>query len=241
VTLTIGVLGGMGPEASADFYRRITVRTLAARDQEHLHVIVDSDPSVPDRSARLRGEGPDPVPVLQTMARRLTAAGAELLVMACNTAHAFHAEVASSVDVPVVDWVGETARSVAGQHPRGTRIGVLATDGTLASGLYQDALAARGLRASVPDPEQQANLMRLIYGPEGVKARPDNRDSLSAEVREIAEELNRNGAAALLLACTELSVLFALRPTWSAPVHDAADLVARWVVTTAGGVIRPAI
>lgn len=85
MTLTVGVLGGMGPEASADFYRRITARTLAARDQDHLHVIVDSDPSIPDRTAYLRGEGPDPRPALTAAARRLAAAGAELLVMACKT------------------------------------------------------------------------------------------------------------------------------------------------------------
>jgi aspartate racemase len=239
--LTIGVLGGMGPEASADFYRRITVRTLAKRDQDHLHVIVDSDPSVPDRTAHLLGEGPDPVPILQTMARRLAAAGAELLVMACNTAHAFYPEVAGSVDVPLVDWIGETARSVAGQHPKGTQIGVLATDGTLASGLYQDALAACGVHMAVPDPAKQAELMRVIYGTDGVKARTGNRDSLVLAVRAIAEELNRKGAAGTLLACTELSVLFPYPPAWSAPVHDAADLVAGRVVTMAGGVARPAI
>jgi aspartate racemase len=175
------------------------------------------------------------------MARRLVAAGAELLVMACNTAHAFQAEVAGSVDVPLVDWIGEAAGSVAGQHPSGARIAVLATDGTLATGLYQDALAARGLRAVLPDPAQQGELMRVIYGPEGVKAGTGDHDSLSREVRAIAEELYRTGSAATLLACTELSVLFPYRPTWSAPVHDAADLVAGRVVTLAGGVARPAI
>lgn len=239
MTLTIGVLGGMGPEASADFYRRITVRTLAERDQDHLHVIVDSDPSVPDRTAFLQGAGPDPVPALESMARRLVTAGAGLLVMACNTAHAFHEEVARSVDVPLVNWVVEAAGAVAARHAGGGRIGVLATTGTLGSGLYQDALAACGLQAVVPDRVQQAELMAVIYGPGGVKAGGTDRDPARERVRAVAENLARSGAAASLLACTELSCLFPDPPAWSSPVHDAADLVAERVITLAGGTVRP--
>lgn len=240
MTLTVGVLGGMGPEASADFYRRITEHTLASKDQEHLHVIVDSDPSVPDRTAYLRSRGPDPTPVLVSMARRLAAAGAELLVMACNSAHAFYTQVAASVEVPVVDWVAEAARSVAAGRTPGTSIGVLATTGTIEAGLYQRAFAASGLEVVAPGEERQEELMRVIYGPEGVKAGATDRDNLAHRVREIAEDLNRNGAAATLLACTELSTLFPDRPTWTAPTFDAADLVAARVITLAGGTVRPA-
>jgi aspartate racemase len=240
VTLTIGVLGGMGPEASADFYRRITEHTLASKDQEHLHVIVDSDPSVPDRTAFLQGRGPDPVPVLVAMSRRLRGAGAELLVMACNTAHVFYAEVAASVNVPLVDWVGEASRAVASRHAPGTAIGVLATTGTIAAGLYQDALGSNGMTAVLPDEARQEELMRVIYGPDSVKAGVADRAVLMERVRAIAEALSRNGAAATLLACTELSALFAHRPEWSAPAYDAADLVAERVVTLAGGTVRPA-
>ncbi|HVC04358.1 MAG TPA: amino acid racemase [Candidatus Acidoferrales bacterium] len=239
MTLTIGVLGGMGPEASVDFYRRITEHTVAPKDQDHLHVIIDSDPSVPDRSAFLLGRGPDPVPVLKAMARRLRAAGAELLVMACNTAHAFYADIATSVDVPLVDWVGEAARSVASRHAPGTAVGVLATTGTLGAGLYQKALSAYGLNVVVPGEEREEELMRVIYGPGGVKAGAGDRDVLVRRMREIAEDLNRNGASATLLACTELSALFPHRPDWSAPAYDAADLVAERVVTLAGGTVRP--
>jgi aspartate racemase len=239
VTLTIGVLGGMGPEASADFYRRITEHTLASKDQDHLHVIVDSDPSVPDRTAYLRGRGPNPTPVLVSMARRLAAAGAELLVMACNSAHAFHAEVAASVEVPVVDWVAEAARSVAARRTAGIAIGVLATTGTIEAGLYQRALAGAGLEVLAPGEERQEELMRVIYGPDGVKAGAPDRDKLARRVREIAEDLTRNGAAATLLACTELSALFPERPRWTAPAYDAADLVAERVIALAGGTVRP--
>jgi aspartate racemase len=229
----------MGPEASADFYLRITRHTLASTDQDHLHVIVDSDPSVPDRTAYLQGRGPDPTPILISMARRLAAAGAELLVMACNTAHAFHREVAASVTVPLVDWVGEAARSVAAVSARGTAIGLLATSGTTGAGLYQRAFKAGGLNVVVPDPERQHELMGIIYGPKGVKAGARDRDALARRVRVIAEELNASGASATLLACTELSSLFQDRPTWSASVYDAADLVAKRVIVLAGGAVRP--
>ena len=239
MTLTVGVLGGMGPEASADFYRRITEHTLASRDQDHLHVLVDSDPSIPDRTAYLQGRGPDPTPALVSMARRLAAARAEILVMACNTAHAFYAEVAASVDVPLVDWVGEAARLVAGGRVPGTAIGLLATSGTIGAGLYQHAFEALGLRVLVPDAERQQELMRVIYGPEGVKVGARDRDALARRVRVIAEDLNMHNAAATLLACTELSSIFQDRPDWSAPVYDAADLVAQRVIVLAGGVVRP--
>jgi aspartate racemase len=239
VTLTIGVLGGMGPEASADFYRRITQRTLASRDHDHLHVIVDSDPSVPDRTAYLKGLGPDPTPALISMARRLAAAGAEILVIACNTAHAFFARVSASVDVPMVDWVGEAARSVAAVHAPGTTIGILATTGTVDAGLYHHAFEALGLKVVVPNKERQDELMRVIYGPGGVKAGASDRAALARRVGEIAEVLNRTGAAATLLACTELSSLFPDRADWPGPVYDAADLVAERVITLAGGVLRP--
>lgn len=239
MTLTIGVLGGMGPEASVDFYRRITEHTLASKDQEHLHVIVDSDPSVPDRTAFLQGRGPDPVPVLMDMSRRLRGAGADLLVMACNTAHVFYSDVAASVNVPLVDWIGEASRAVASRHAPGAAIGVLATTGTLGAGLYQDALAASGMTVVLPDEARQEQLMRVIYGPDSVKAGGADRAALMETVRAIAEDLYRNGAAATLLACTELSALFAHRPEWSAPVYDATDLVAERVVTLAGGTLRP--
>lgn len=239
MTLTIGVLGGMGPEASADFYRRITAHTLALRDQDHLHVIVDSDPSVPDRTAYLQGRGPDPTPSLISMALRLEAAGAELLVMACNTAHAFHAKVAASVGVPLVDWIGEAARSVAAEHAPRTTIGVLATNGTIEAGLYQRALEGSGLRVVVPSEKRQAELMSVIYGPDGVKAGTTNRAGLTRRVQDIAEDLSGKGAAATLLACTELSSLFPHRPHWSTPTYDAADLVAQRVIAMAGGVVRP--
>jgi aspartate racemase len=239
VSLTIGVLGGMGPEASADFYRRIVEQTLATRDQDHLHVIVDSDPSVPDRTAYLEGRGDDPVPALQRVARRLETAGAELLVMACNTAHAFHAQVAGSVEVPLVDWIEEAARAVARLHPPGSRIAVLATSGTLKTRLYQTALERCGLEARVPDRVLQEEVMAVIYGEAGVKAGGSDREALRRRVQAAADRLTGNGADAALLACTELSALFPAPPrSWSPPVHDAAQLVAARVIELAGGTVR---
>ncbi len=239
--LTIGVLGGMGPEASADFYRRIVDLTFARRDQDHLHVIVDGDPSVPDRTAFLDGKGDDPVPALRTVARRLEIAGAELIVMACNTAHAFYPQVAQSMDVPLVDWIGEAAGAMAGLYGSQSRIAVLATKGTLKTQLYQTALDRHGVEACVPDGPAQQELMDVIYGKGGVKAGGNDRENLRRRVQGVAEQSIASGADAVLLACTELSSLFyAVPKSWPVPVEDAAQLVAGRVIELAGGTVRTA-
>jgi aspartate racemase len=241
---TIGVLGGMGPAATVDFYRRIVEAVEAARDQDHLHVLIDSDPSVPDRTAFLLGDGPDPVPALIAMARRLEGAGAELLVMACNTASAFAPRVAAAVGVPLLNWPDEVARGILARRPQTARAGVLATTGTIATGLYQRAFGGHGVAVLVPDAPAQEQVMQAIYGPEGVKAGSGDWRTARAQVLSCGEGLAEAGADVLVLACTELSVLFAPGPdgaraaAWPVPTYDAAQVVAERVVELAGGRLR---
>src|SRR4029453_14388367 len=113
----LGVMGGMGPAATAEFLRRLIEATPAGRDQDHLHVLVDNDPSVPDRTAALLGQGPDPTPYLVTMAMRLSAAGAEFLVMPCNTASAFAPGLAADIPVPLLRWDAAVAAGVTEHRP----------------------------------------------------------------------------------------------------------------------------
>jgi aspartate racemase len=236
---TIGILGGMGPAATADFYRRIVDSTRAMRDQDHLHVLIDSQPEVPDRTAFLFGQGTDPTPVLLTMARSLEQAGADLLVIACNTAHAFAAQVAASVRVPLVNWIEEVTSATTARQPGLRRIGLLATNGTISSGLYQEAFASHDVQVLVPDRAAQGRVMEAIYGPAGVKSGSTDlgaaRDATEAAGRALVER----GAEAILLACTELSVLFAGRsPNWPVPTFDAAQVMAERVIILAGGEVK---
>ncbi len=241
VTKTVGVIGGMGPMATVDFYRRIVEATDADRDQDHLHVIIDADPSVPDRTAFVLGDGEDPAPIVTASARRLEAAGAELLVVACNTAHVVAETVRRSVRVPLVDWTDEAAATLVELRPGVGAVGLLATDGTIAARLYHKVFESRGVRVLVPDEAAQRVVMDVIYREGGVKAggSPVDLERHREALQQVAEQLAAAGAEVLLLACTDLSVLDAAVPRrWPVRVFDAADLVARRVVERAGAPLR---
>ena len=197
-SMTVGVLGGMGSAAAAEFFQRLVVATPAASDQEHLHVLIDNDPSVPNRTNAILHGGPSPVPHLTAMARRLEAAGADFLVMPCNTAHVYISEIRASVSIPALDMIGE---AVAGIDR--ASIGLLATDGTIRSGLYQDACDVRGIRVVLPGPEDQ----RLVMAAIGEVKRGKEPQRVGEELVPIVRRLERDGAEAVIAGCTEISLV----------------------------------
>lgn len=198
----IGILGGMGPAATVDLFSKITAATVAASDQEHLHVIIDSNTNIPDRTEALLHGGESPVPELTASARRLVAAGAELIVMACNTAHGFYDEVCRAAGVPVLHMIRLTAQELNRQGIK--RAGLLATDGTVEAGLYDEALAGSGIELLKPSKSGQAAVMALAY--DGVKS--GQRDFDPSEFCRACEELLDRGAETLILGCTELPPVF---------------------------------
>jgi aspartate racemase len=227
--LTVGVIGGMGPFATADFLSKLISATPADRDQDHLRILVDCNPQVPDRTQFLAGRGSDPRPVLRAMARGLVRAGADLLVMPCNTAHAFRDELRAAVTVPLVDWPAVAADAVA-MTGVGS-VGILASSGALLADIYQAPLRARGITSLAPPPAGQALVTRAIYGPEGVKRAGPASVAARADLLAAAAALIAQGAGALLLACTEFSALHASAPLDPrVPVIDAGKAVARHVV-----------
>ena len=199
---TVGIIGGMGPAATCDLMEKIIALTKASCDQEHLHVIADSNCAIPDRTAAILRGGDDPMPELVKSARRLEAAGAEILIMACNTAHYFYDSVASAVDVPVLHMPKEAAAVLRGAGIK--TVGVLASEGTVESGVYEKALAEAGVQAVYPSPAMQSEVTRLIY--EGVKAR--SVPLADIPVDDILQNLREQGAEKFLLACTELPIAF---------------------------------
>lgn len=237
----LGVLGGMGTAATVTFMDALTRATPAATDQDHIDSVVLNHAATPDRTARLRDlSRPDPTPYLQGDLALLGRLGADLAVIVCNTAHAFlgedlpvrllsiievgaQAAVDRATGAPADGAPADDAAAGDGEPPVVT---VLATDGTLASGLYQDALARRGARVQVPPPADQARVMSVIYDKvkAGVPVPPADFAALVDELRE--------GAGAVLLGCTELSVLYdealvAQRPLPSYVVDAQAELVTR--------------
>lgn len=199
---TLGIIGGMGPAATCDLMEEIIALTAAETDQDHIHVLADLDTDIPDRTAAILHGGPDPVPELIRSGRRLEAGGAEFLIIPCNTAHYFYESVAAEMTVPVLHMPRLTAELLARHGIR--RAAVLATDGTVRSGVYGEALAASGVEPVYPGPEHQALIMRLIY--DGVKGRKIPLSDIP--VGEILAELRGRGAEKFLLACTELPIAF---------------------------------
>lgn len=195
---TIGIIGGMGPLATADLFEKIVRHTRAASDQEHLHVLIDSNTNIPDRTAALLHGGADPLPELAGSARRLEEMGAQVLMMPCNTAHNYYDGVAAAVSVPVLHMVRLTAGALAERGVK--RAGLLATDGTVQTGIYQRSFAGTGVELLTPDEAGQRAVMEMIYS--GVKA--GNMAFDAGPARAAMERLLSAGAETLILGCTEL-------------------------------------
>lgn len=221
----VGVLGGMGPLATIDFLRKMLEATPAVTDQEHVPVVVSSLPQVPDRTAAFRGEGESPLPAMVSSARRLVAAGAGLVVMPCNTAHLWFDEVRAAVGLPMlhlVDAAIQEARERVGPH---ARLGLLATDATLASGLYINREAAGTACWLLPTASEMIEL--VMPGIAAVKA--GQLDRAAGLLRTAAQALGRRGAAALVLGCTEIPLVLDADQA-GLPVVDATAALARRAV-----------
>lgn len=223
--LTVGVLGGLGPEATLDFYAKVIALTPAARDQEHLHLIIDSCPGVPNRNEAVAGTGPSPGPALAAMARRLEGAGAAFLVMACNAAHAFQADVEAAVSVPFVSIVDETVRATVERRPGARKVGVLGSSGCLDARLYQNAFARYGVEVVVPEGAERDTFMRLLYR---VKA-GDKGDEVRAATQSLAEMLVAKGAQAVVAGCTEVPLVLG-QEALGVPLVDSSAVLAERTV-----------
>ena len=195
---TIGIIGGMGPLATADLFEKIVGHTKAACDQEHLHVVIDSNTNIPDRTAALLHGGADPLLELTGSARRLEAMGADVLIMPCNTAHNYYDGISAAVSVPVLHMVRLTAQALVERGVK--KAGLLATDGTVRTGIYQKSFAGSGVELLTPDEAGQRAVMEMIY--QGVKAGDMGFDARPA--RQAMERLLAAGAEVLILGCTEL-------------------------------------
>jgi aspartate racemase len=222
---TIGILGGMGPLATADLYSKIIQVTPATTDQQHLPVIIYADPSVPDRTAALLYGGEDPTPALIFGAQKLVSAGADFIVIPCNTAHAFIDRIRPACSIPVVNMIEESAAEVRRLVDVGQKAGILGTSGTIAAGLYQSALERQGLGDLIPDEAHQALVMQTIGH---VKAGMID-DSAVGPVAQAAHQLEQAGASALLAACTELPVVLKQSHV-HVPLIDPTDVLARAAV-----------
>ena len=200
---TIGIMGGMGPLATADLLIKITTMTKAGSDNEHIRIYIDCDCQIPDRTGAILHGGPDPVPEMTSALRNLEKCGADCIVMACNTAHYFLPRLQPLTQIPILDMPAITARRCAERYP-GKKAALLGTTGTLQTGLYNAALEREGIAYFLPEPEEQAFLMHMIY--DVVKAtRPMQPEEENWS--RLLHDLRARGADYFILACTELPIV----------------------------------
>ncbi|WP_109481375.1 amino acid racemase [Paraburkholderia sp. C35] len=237
--IKLGVVGGVGPAATVDFLHKVVRNTPAARDQDHIKILVEQNPQIPDRTDRLTGNGVDPTLALYATCKKLEDGGADLIAIPCNTAHAFIEPIEARLNVPVVNMMNVTADYLRSTFPAVDRIGLLATDGTIASGVYRTALEARGMTQVLPPLEMQMRVMRAIYGACGVKAGFTGGECMD-DIIAAVESLLQQQVDVILLACTELPLLFpqaasVTRNGRTAHLVDPTDVLARCCVEFARG------
>lgn len=202
---TIGILGGMGPEATVRMFTLIVERTKAETDQEHIPVLIFNNPKIPDRTGAIIGGGPSPLPSLIASAQKLESAGADLIIMPCHTAHYYYDEIITHITIPFLHLQEETGRFLVKEYKSLKKFGLLGTIATIRTGLFQRIFQRMGLEIIAPDETGQQKIMTAIYGPEGMKK------GFKREPREllltVIEDLKKQGVEAIVAGCSEISLV----------------------------------
>lgn len=202
----IGVLGGMGPEATLDFYGKLIRLTPARRDQDHLRVIIDSNPKVPDRTQAILYGGESPVPYLVRGAERLRLAGAHFIVIPCVSAHYFLEEVSRKSPLPIISILDATIQEISRRWPWAKRVGLIGTVGTLKGGHFQRSLAASGFETIIPDEGDQGLVMEAIYCVKDSQG-STRRGEMVEALEGVLVRLAKRGAQLAIAGCTELPII----------------------------------
>lgn len=226
----VGVLGGMGPDATVDFMAKVIAMTDASRDQDHVRMLVDHNPHVPNRQKAILGDGEDPGPVLGVMAAELEARGADFLVIPCNTAYVFEDAILGATRIPLVSIITESVAAVTDAVPAARSVGLLATDGCLQARIYQDGIKAAGMTAVLPSATELDEIMILVNA---IKAGRQD-DNTGMALSKLAAALVSRGADAIIAGCTEIPLVLgdgAVR----VPLIPSTDALARKTVKLATG------
>jgi aspartate racemase len=218
----VGIFGGMGPEATANLYGEIVRLTPAKKDQDHLPTLIYSRPQVPDRSTCIKSGSREIVPYLVEAVQRLERGGASFIVIPCNTVHYYYADMQKAVSIPVLNMIEETVDAVKREHPTARTVGLLASNGTVQSRLYEDAFARRGLKVILPTEHvQQCCVMDAVYSIKSGGSKAEQARLL----KRAGDELVTRGADVLVLGCTEIPLAFDSKRA-RAPVINATQVLA---------------
>ncbi|MHC1720734.1 MAG: aspartate/glutamate racemase family protein [Clostridiaceae bacterium] len=228
----IGIIGGMGPLATKDLLEKIILNTEAASDQEHIQVFIDNNTKIPDRTKAILHNGEDPLPEMLKSGKRLELLGADVAIMPCNTAHYFYNELSAKLKIPMINMLDVTARRA--QELGYRKVGILATDGTILSGVYKKAMGRWGIEIVTPDADGQKAVMDIIYS--GVKA--GKMDIDTTPFLAVISELEANGAEALILGCTELPLAFEIYHIDKTKAIDPTLELAKAAILYVGGIVK---
>ena len=226
VDRVVGVIGGMGPDATIDFMVKVLARTPADHDQDHVRMLVDQNPRVPSRQYAMQGSGESPGPMLAHMAARLEVGGADFLVMPCNTAHAWEDEIIAATSIPFVSIIEESVAAAA--RVADGPIGLLTTPGCFAAGLYQEALERAGCEAVLQSSKELGDAMAFV---DHIKA-GDQSSPIVTGLRTQGENLVSRGARAVIAACTEIPLVLH-QSMFGVPYIASTDLLADRTVSLA--------
>ena len=227
----VGIVGGVGPAATVDFMNKIIRNTRASRDQEHIKMVVENNPQIPDRTGNLIGSGPDPTIALYSTCKKLESSDADLIAIPCNTAHAFVERIQPYLSIPIINMLYETRAYIGRHFPDRKTVGLLATSGTVQSRVYHDAFAGSGLRLLLPDDGYQAKVMEAIYGERGAKAGHVD-GTCKSDLLEALHHLVGKGAELVVLGCTELPLIISEHDDYrvgdkSVAILDPTEILAR--------------
>jgi len=223
----VGIIGGMGPEATIDLMQRIIRLTPAQDDIDHIRCIVDNNPKIPSRiKAIIEGDGEDPGPVMADMGRKLETFGADFLVIACNTAHYYYDAVQEAVNIPVINMIDLVSLYVKTNFPEQDQIGILASPAVAMTGLYCKRFKKYNIKDIWPDPDYQESLFKVIKAVKKGNTGP----AICHEYEKVCTHLLKKGIQTAIIACTELSVLDRALPI---KTIDAAQVLAMEIVQAA--------
>lgn len=228
----LGVIGGLGPEASCFFYNRITEHTIASCDQEHIDMVILSHATLPDRAAIKSGDDAEIVRLLIEDVKTLEKLGVSNIAVPCNTSHYFFDKVRPAVKVPMINMIHESVKYAVEQNEGVKKIGIMATDGTIKTGLYHKECEQFHVTPVVPSKERQEEVMSLIY--DEVKA---GKPGDSAKFGRVMEEFAAQGCDVVILACTELSV-YKEKNVVPENCLDAMDVLAEISIKRSGALYK---
>jgi len=224
----IGILGGMGPEATIDLFYKIIKSTPAGKDQEHLRIIIDNNPKIPDRTAAILGKGEDPLPALQETARNLEKAGADFIIIPCNTAHYFLPLIQESVKIPILNMIEETAKETQKRISQIQKVGLLASIGIYETEIYHQQFKKFNIEIISPEEKNKEEVMKIIY----IVKTGNSSEEIKKNILKIAQKLIDKGAEAIIAGCTEIPLILKEGDV-SVPIIDSTQVLAKVAVQKA--------